>query len=459
MRHIKNLFLVVPLFFFISCSSSSSGHEDTSETPSEIFSKITGTSKKESSRGFVIDSGENIYLCGTSEGNLTLESNTTHKNFFIQKLSPKGDDIWIKQYSQIDESIETEVAGITIDMDDNVYVGGNFTEHANSGGTSYGLFITKYNSNGSKIWFEKITNNNATLDVIKISNDNKLYFSGHKATMQIDMNTSSTTFQTSMFIAQYSLDGKKLLEKEFANIERNGGYHEINDMVFDTENNIYLAGRYLTKPFDYPNGDSDLFITRFSTSLEQVWISILGAADEIDTDISSTEEINSMKIVDGYIYAIGATHGDFDNLQSTKTMSLYSRYGIFMKFNTDGVEIFRKQFNFNDKNTIPLKLLANKDDTFTSMVFNGEMNFYSSNSNNIRNMALIKLSLSNSGEIINTQELISDSDDIYYLHSLDAKHTSDGTLITTSEKNKGGHFVISSTPTDSRDLDVHLTIY
>ena len=93
------------------------------------------------------------------------------------------------------------------------------------------------------------------------------------------------------------------------------------------------------------------------------------------------------------------------------------------------------------------------------MVLNGEMNYYSSNENNIRNMALIKLSLSSSGEILNKQELISDNDDIYYLHNLDAKYTSDGTLITTSEKNKGGHFVISSTPTDNRDLDVHLTIY
>ena len=125
MRYIKNLFLLVPLFIFNSCSSSSSGHEDISETPSKIFSKTTGTSKKESSHGFVIDSSENIYLCGTSEGNLTVESNTTYKNFFIQKLSPKGDNIWVKQYSQIDENVETEVAGITIDMDDNVYVGGN----------------------------------------------------------------------------------------------------------------------------------------------------------------------------------------------------------------------------------------------------------------------------------------------------------------------------------------------
>ena len=451
MRYIKNLFLLVPLFIFNSCSSSSSGHEESSETPSEIFSKTTGTSKKESSHGFVIDSSENIYLCGTSEGNLTVESNTTYKNFFIQKLSPKGDNIWVKQYSQINENVETEVAGITIDMDDNVYVGGNFTEHVSSGGTNYGLFITKYNSSGSAIWFKKITNNGATLDVIKVSKDNKLYFSGH---------TANNMSQTSMFIAQYSLDGDKLLEKEFAKIDKNGGYHEVNDIDFDAYNNIYLAGRYLSTPFDYPNGDSDLFITKFSTSLAQVWISILGATDEIDTDISSTEEINSIKIVDGYIYAVGATHGNFDDLHSTKTMSLYSRYGIFMKLNTDGVEIFRKQFSFNNKNTIPLKLLQEKNNTFTTMVFNGEMNFYTSETNILqRSMALIELSLSSSGEILNNQKLLSDNNDIYYLHNLDAKYTSDGTLITTSEKNKGGHFVITPTPTDNRDLDVHLTIY
>ena len=94
------------------------------------------------------------------------------------------------------------------------------------------------------------------------------------------------------------------------------------------------------------------------------------------------------------------------------------------------------------------------------MVFNGEMNFYTSETNILqRSMALIELSLSSSGEILNNQKLLSDNNDIYYLHNLDAKYTSDGTLITTSEKNKGGHFVITPTPTDNRDLDVHLTIY
>jgi len=456
MKHIKNLFLIVPLFIFVSCESTKKVQEE-KEEDRKIVSKTTGTPEKESSHGFVIDSSENIYLCGTSEGNLTVESNTTYENFFIQKLSPKGENIWIKQYSQIDGNIQTEVAGITIDADDNLYVGGVFVEH--SGNTDSGLFITKYNSSGSQIWFHKITNNNAALDVIKTSNDNKLYFSGHKTTTQIDINTGKVTSQTSMFIDQYSLSGEKLLEKEFANIDRNGGYHEVKDIAFDTDNNIYIAGRYISKPFDYPNGDSDLFITKFSLNLEQVWIRTIGAADEIDTDISSTEEIDSMKILDGYIYAIGTTHGDFDNRHGTKTMSLYSHYGIFMKFNTDGAELFRKQFSFNNKNTIPLKLLVDNSSTFTAMVLNGEMNFYSSNTNIINNIALDKVSLSDSGEILNQEELISDNNDIYYLHSLDAKYKADGNLITTSEKNKGGHFVISSPPTDDRDIDVLLTIY
>ena len=103
-------------------------------------------------------------------------------------------------------NIETKAAGITVDADDNLYVGGNFIDHSNSGGTSSGLFITKYDSNGSDIWFKKIPSDGATLDVIKFSN-NKLYFSGHKATIQIDFSTNEITFQTSMFVAQYSLDG------------------------------------------------------------------------------------------------------------------------------------------------------------------------------------------------------------------------------------------------------------
>ena len=424
----------------------------------ESFSKTIGTQEKESSNGLVIDSEGNFYLCGTSEGNLTAQSDTKYKNFFIQKLSSSGNALWTKQHSQIDTNIQTEAVGLSIDADNNIYLGGNFVDRTNLNNVETGIFATKYSSNGEPIWFNKIVDNAASLGSIKVSNDSKLYLAGDKSYWEFI--SGSMEHNTSMFIAQYSLDGDKLLEKEFENIQLNGSTHEVNDIEFDAQNNIYLVGKYISKPFDYPNGDSDIYLTKFSNSLNQEWSKILGALDDIDEDISSSEELISIKIVDGYIYGVGTTLGNFDSQHSYKNMSLYSRYGVFMKFDLYGTELIRKQFSLNTQNTIPLKLLVDKNGVISSIVLNGEMNIYTDFTNNIyRTISLHKLTFDASADITEDTTLISDNDDIYYLHSLDADYTADGTLVTTSIKNKGGHFVIANPPRDERDLDVELRVY
>ena len=422
----------------------------------EPFSKVIGTQQQEYNHGFVIDSKGYFYLCGTSEGNLTSKSNTIHKNFFIQKLSQTGDTIWTKQYSQIDAKLQTDVAGLSIDRNDNIYIGGNFVDFSDPKHITYGLFVTKYRNNGTMIWFKKsITDNDTTLDLIKIGKDNNIYLSGHKNYWQLNEH------QTSMFIIQYSSNGDKIREREFAKIDLHGSYHEVNDIYFDTQNNIYVAGRYITKPFEYPNGDSDLFIAKFSLDLKQTWIKILGSQYVIAENTSSTEVISSMKIVDGYIYAVGTTLGNFDGQHTHKHMPLYNRYGIFLKFDADGTEISRKQFTLNNKNTIPVKLIVDKSNTLSCMVLNGEMNLYNGNGKVTDNtIALHKLTFNNSGEIVKDITLMSDNNDVYYWHNLDAVYTSDGALVTASDKNKGGHFnIYANPPKDNRDLDVQIIRY
>lgn len=459
MKQLKILLFII-LLFTVNSYGNEVNTQEIDNTSIESFSRIIGTQEEESSNGLVIDSNGNFYLCGTSEGNLTAQSETKHKNFFIQKLSSSGRVIWIKQYSQIEVNIQTEAVGLSIDTDNNIYLGGNFVDYADLNNVETGIFATKYSSDGELIWFKKTVDNAASLGSIKVSNDSKLYLAGDKSYWEYI--SGSMEHNTSMFIAQYSLDGDKLLEKEFENIQLNGSTHEIYDIEFDAQNNIYLAGKYISKPFDYPNGDSDLYLTKFSSSLNQEWSKILGAEDEIDEDnnIPSSEEIVSIKIVDGYIYAVGTTLGNFDSQHSVKEMSLYSRYGIFLKFDLFGTEMIRKQFSLNNDNTIPLKLLVDENGLISSMVLNGEMNIYSEFSNNLyRNISLHKLTFNDSADIVKDTILISDSDDIYYLHNLDADYTADGTLVTTSVKNKGGHFVIAAPPRDERDLDVELRIY
>jgi len=108
-----------------------------------------GTSSEDYGYGVTVDSSDNIYVKGYTQGGLDGNTNAGGDDLFVVKYNSSGTKLWTKQLGTSSDDI---AYGVAVDSSGNVYAAG-YTDGAldgnsNSGGSD--LFVVKYNSDGVK---------------------------------------------------------------------------------------------------------------------------------------------------------------------------------------------------------------------------------------------------------------------------------------------------------------------
>ena len=111
------------------------------------WTKQLGTSSTDSGRGVTVDSSDNIYVTGYTEGGLDGNTSSGTNDIILVKYNSSGVKQWTKQ---LGTSGNQKGYGVTVDSSDNIYVtgrtDGGLDGNTNSGG--YDIFLVKYNSDG-----------------------------------------------------------------------------------------------------------------------------------------------------------------------------------------------------------------------------------------------------------------------------------------------------------------------
>ena len=96
-----------------------------------------------------MDSSDNIYVTGYTAGGLVGNTTSGGTDLFLVKYNSSGVKQWTKQLG----TSETDVTlSVSVDSSDNIYVTG-YTEGGLDGNTNAGgmdIFLVKYNSSGVK---------------------------------------------------------------------------------------------------------------------------------------------------------------------------------------------------------------------------------------------------------------------------------------------------------------------
>lgn len=106
-----------------------------------VWKKQLGTEANDRATGVVSDLGGAVYLTGQTEGNLG-SSNKGEIDAWIVKYNPRGGLVWKRQ---VGTALEDTANGIAIDSKNNLYIGGD--TQGNLGSSSAGLFdawLAKY---------------------------------------------------------------------------------------------------------------------------------------------------------------------------------------------------------------------------------------------------------------------------------------------------------------------------
>jgi len=142
------------------------------------FKEQFGSSGDDSGLGIRVDSKDNVYITGFTEGGLDGNTNSGKKDIFLVKFNSNGFKLWTKQ---LGTPFDDSANGLAIDSSDNIYVTG-YTEgnmYTYSGGKD--VFVVKYNSSGTKQWtrqfgapsFSQKSPHNSSSEVVSSEDEGK----------------------------------------------------------------------------------------------------------------------------------------------------------------------------------------------------------------------------------------------------------------------------------------------
>jgi hypothetical protein len=135
-----------------------------------------GTTEMDVSSGITVDSAGNLYITGYTRGNLG-GTNAGDFDAWVAKYDSSGTQQWIQQLGAtgLDYS-----RGITVDSAGNLYITGS--TQGNLGGTNAGsddAWVAKYDSSGTQQWVQQLgTTSNEVSRGITVDSAGKLYITG-----------------------------------------------------------------------------------------------------------------------------------------------------------------------------------------------------------------------------------------------------------------------------------------
>ena len=284
------------------------------------WTKQFGTPGSDFGTGVTVDSSDNLYVTGKTNGGMDTNTNSGNYDIFLVKYNSSGVKQWTRQ---LGTSSADSAEGVTVDSSDNIYVMGNteggLDNNTNSGGWDF--FLVKYNSSGTKQWNQQLgTSSNDSGKGVTVDSSNNIYVTG-VTSEALDGNTHFGSLD--IFLVKYNSSGEKQWTQQLGGTS---GNDEGKGVTVDSSNNIYVTG-YTTKGLDGNTsyGNHDIFLVKYNSSGVKQWTKPLGSSGG---DYGYGVTVDSSN----YIYVTGSTGGGLDGNTNSGSFDVF-----LVKYNSDGV--------------------------------------------------------------------------------------------------------------------------
>jgi subtilisin-like proprotein convertase family protein len=279
-----------------------------------------------------LDSGGNVYLVADYKGTTDLDPTAgvdtrtsnggSNTDALLIKFAPDGSVGFIKTWG----STATDyLSSITIDSNDNIYVGGYFsattdfdpgagTTTITKVNTNAHAYVSKFNSTGDFVWVKSFGTDNTTgsfkstqtYGLVTDSMDN-LFILGNFSGTGVDFDPGAgtdlfTATRGSVFLTRINVDGTYAWTKATGSTVSGAAAYvhdgAPNTIAIDSSDNIYVTGNYWGDPApaylnpdnpteEYFTGDanSNLFLQKFNANGSLQWLRIF-ESDAWDEDSS-----------------------------------------------------------------------------------------------------------------------------------------------------------------------------
>ena len=298
------------------------------------------------SSGIATDASGNVFITGVFESTITFGMQTlvNHlttcsngcRDIFIAKYDTDGNLLWVQQAGGIDNE---ESTGITTDVSGNVFITGSFqgtaifgTDSLTASGFVGDIFIAKYNTDGNLLWVQQAggTGSDESSGISTDISGNVFITGDFRGTATFGTDTLTSFGSSDIFIAKYNTDGNILWVQQAGGIDADGG-HDISTDIFG---NVFITGSFTnTATFDTQTltsfGGHDIFIAKYDADGNILWVRQARVDGKFDSVNGLTTDASGNAFITGF-FERTATFG-------TDTLTSFGFYDIFItKYDTDG---------------------------------------------------------------------------------------------------------------------------
>ena len=203
--------------------------------PVEGFRSEIATDQTDNAQGVAVDSFGNVYVVGTTAGDLDGLANHSTPDAYLRKFDAAGNLLWSRLLGATETAAGTAVV---VDGNDNVIVAGQvrglLTDTAHGGGAD--SFVTKYDANGRELW---------TQQAAPIADDSALALAVNAAGEIFVAGQTRAALDSSVthgggadaYVSKLDADGNRLYVKQFGG----AGEDRVTAIQIDAAGDILVA--------------------------------------------------------------------------------------------------------------------------------------------------------------------------------------------------------------------------
>jgi uncharacterized delta-60 repeat protein len=260
-----------------------------------LWSKQFGSNRFDTIYGMKTDAQGNLYVSGTTFGNLYAPKSGEVGDAFVVKLNPNGQEIWTRQFGYPNgPSFVNSSFSLDVDASGSVYLSG---VSARTQGLDPlprdDFWVTKYDPNGTRQWFTEFgTSDYDEPYALAVSNDGSIYAAGWTFANFAAPNQGAYDSA----IAKLNPDGTVAWRRQLGSND----YEWTWGADTDSQGNLYVSGYTLgSLPGNTNAGSFDAFLAKYDKDGNQIWIKQFGTAGD-DQAFKLTIDSSDRIFVTGY---------------------------------------------------------------------------------------------------------------------------------------------------------------
>lgn len=240
-----------------------------------VWGKQWGTAGEDWLSEIALDGQGNIYITGTTTGNL-FGQNQGARDVFVVKLDSTGQVLWSKQLGTANDE---EMEWIAVDREGNVYItivtdGDWFGQ--NLGGRD--TVLVKLSMDGQVLWGKRLgTSEDDLARIIALDNQGHIYVAGVTCGSLFAQYQRKEHMEEEGFLAKFDFAGNLVWGKQSKD--------DLPEAIaVNSQDNIYVSG----SAYDDANNTIVGFLAKFASDGKAIWRQVLPATvDEAEEGIAS----------------------------------------------------------------------------------------------------------------------------------------------------------------------------